>query len=325
MRPLRLGTRNSPLARWQAEWVSARLREHDVEVELVPISTSGDRQQRGPIEAIGMQGVFTKEIQLALLDNRVDLAVHSLKDLPTDPVPGLTLAAVPPRGLVGDALLSREGVKFADLPPGAKIGTGSIRRRAQLWHRRGDLEMLELRGNVDTRLEKLRQGDYDAIVLAEAGLERLGLAEHITERLSPHITLPAVGQGALGLECRVNDDETRHALSLLDDWATHCAVVAERALLQTLRGGCLAPVAAWGRMADDSRLAFDAVVLSTDGRRRLEVELLGDPQEAESLGQQAAQSLLSRGAAEMIESSRATQPEPGHLAPDKTPTDPEVA
>ncbi len=306
------------MARWQAEWVSARLREHEIDVELVPISTSGDRQQRGPIEAIGLQGVFTKEIQVSLLEDRVDLAVHSLKDLPTEPVPGLTLAAVPERGLVGDALLSRDGTLFADLPPGARIGTGSIRRRAQLWHRRADLEMLDLRGNVDTRLEKLRKGDYDAIVLAEAGLDRLGLAEHITERLTPQLTLPAVGQGALGIECRVNDDATRKALSLLDDWATHSAVVAERALLYGLRGGCLAPVAAWGRITSEGRLMLEAIVLSGDGRQRLSVELLGDPQEAEDLGQQAAESLLGRGAAELIEATRSPQPQPEHLAPDRS-------
>jgi hydroxymethylbilane synthase len=216
---VRIGTRGSPLARWQAEWVAARLAESGVDVVLVPIATQGDIQQRGPIGEIGTLGVFTKEIQRALLDRQVDLAVHSLKDLPTEPVEGLCLAAVPKRGPHGDVLISREGQSFAELPPGATIGTGSSRRRSQLWHARPDLKMLDVRGNVDTRLRKLQEGQYDALVLAEAGVTRLELRQHITEVLPQSLILPAVGQGALGLETRVDDERTRHLLSALDDKA----------------------------------------------------------------------------------------------------------
>ncbi len=188
---LRLGTRSSPLARWQADWVAARLQERGVTVEMVLISTQGDQQQSGPIGAIGVTGVFTKEIQRALLDGRIDLAVHSLKDLPTETVAGLCLAAVPEREAPGDALLSRKGESFESLPDGARVGTGSPRRRAQLWHARPTLDMQDVRGNVDTRLRKLDEGQYDALVLAESGLRRLGLAERITQILPKTLILPA--------------------------------------------------------------------------------------------------------------------------------------
>ena len=205
--PLRLGTRGSALARWQAEWVATRLKELGFEVELTPISTTGDRRHEA-IETIGREGIFTKEIQLALLDGRVDLAVHSLKDLPTVAAPGLCLAAVPERSPVADALVSARGEPLEELPNGAVIGTGSLRRRAQLLHHRRDLKMKDIRGNVDTRLQKLRQGGYDALVLAEAGLRRLNFADRITQILPLKIMLPAVGQGALGLETREEDIET---------------------------------------------------------------------------------------------------------------------
>ena len=302
---LRLGTRASPLARWQAEWVAARLRESGVEVELVLISTQGDQNQTAPVGEIGTFGVFTKEIQRALLDGRIDLAVHSLKDLPTEPVEGLCLAAVPPREAAGDALLSRDGRPFEELPPGARIGTGSVRRRAQLWHARPDLEMLDVRGNVDTRLRKLDEGQFEALVLAEAGLRRLGLADRITQVLPKSLILPAVGQGALGLETRNDDAAAKSCLAVLDDAATHASVLAERALLAALRGGCLAPVGAWGRVSG-GRLQLDAVVLSGDGRRRVAAEASGAPEEAESLGRQAADALLAQGAAEMIRAQRSS-------------------
>lgn len=301
---LRIGTRHSPLALWQAEWVAAALRAGGIEVELIHITTQGDVQQRGPIEQIGTLGVFTKEIQRALLDERVDLAVHSLKDLPTEPVEGLCLAAVPPRAPVGDALISREGLLLAELPHGAIIGTGSSRRRSQLLHLRGDLQMADIRGNVDTRLRKLQEGQYEAIVLAEAGLERLELTVHISQHLPPAVMLPAVGQGALGLETRAADTATRQKLELINHRATHQAVLAERALLAALRGGCLAPVGAWGRLADDGQLHLSAAVLSVDGRQRIAVEAAGSPSEAAQLGRRAAEELLSQGAAELIQSAR---------------------
>lgn len=301
---LRIGTRGSALARWQAEWVAGQLTAMGVEVELVPISTRGDREQSGPIAAIPGEGVFTKELQRSLLAGDIDLAVHSLKDLPTAPVEGLVLAAVPERSFTGDVLVSRGGVKFADLPAGATIGTGSLRRRAQLWHARPDLKMADVRGNVDTRLRKVAAGEYDALVLAEAGLDRLNLREHITEVLPKSLILPAVGQGALGIETRANDEPTRTALAPLDHHATHHAVLAERAMLATLRGGCLAPVGAWARIEADSQLHLDGVVLSGDGSQKLSASIIGDPATAHSLGEHVAQNLIAQGATNLIQACR---------------------
>ena len=302
---IRIGTRGSPLARWQAEWVAARLHEQGAAVELVYIVTQGDQQQTGAIGQIGAQGVFTKEIQRALIDSSIDLAVHSLKDLPTEPVAGLCLAAVPLRGPAGDVLISREGRPFADLPPGALVGTGSSRRRSQLWHVRPDLRMEDVRGNVDTRLRKLHAGEYDALVLAEAGITRLNLTEHITQVLPRSIMLPAVGQGALGLESRADDTATRSAATLLDHAPTHQAVLAERAMLAALRGGCLAPVGAWGRI-ENHALCLTGVVLSPDGKTRVEAAASGPIENAISIGEQVAAQLLAQGAGELIVAARET-------------------
>lgn len=301
-RPLRLGTRGSKLAQWQANWVAQQLQQAGFAVEVVLISTTGDQRQQEPIADVG-QGVFTKEIQRALLDDQVDLAVHSLKDLPTEPTPGLCLAAVPPRAAVGDALLSREGQTFDQLPQGAVIGTGSSRRRAQLWHRRPDLELRDLRGNVDTRLRKLHDGEFDAIILAEAGLSRLDLHAHITEILPLDWYLPAVGQGALGIETREDDATTRAAVGVLDHADTHAAVLAERALLAGLRAGCLAPVGAWGRVVN-GQLMLEAAVLSVDGRQRLTAHREGATGDAAALGQNAAEELIAAGATELIRDAR---------------------
>lgn len=301
---VRLGTRASLLARWQADWVAGRLRESGVEVELVPITTQGDAQQTGPIGAIGTQGVFTKELQRALLEGQIDLAVHSLKDLPTEPVPGLALAAVPPRGPVGDCLVSVRYRGFAELPERAVVGTGSLRRQAQLLAARPDLLLRDVRGNVDTRLRKLADGQYDALILAEAGLKRLGLDQHVTEVLPKSVVLPAVGQGALGIEARARDEATLRVLAHLDDRATHAAVTAERTLLAQLRGGCLAPIAAWAREDDAGQLRLDARVVARDGSRLLETFGVSGLDEAELLGQTAAQQLLADGAAELIAASR---------------------
>ena len=232
--PLRLGTRASPLARWQAGWVADQLAARGVAVELVPITTQGDVHS-APLGQIGGQGLFTKELQRALVAREIDLAVHSLKDLPTAAVPGLVLAAVPPRESTADCLICRQAESFDALPRGARVGTGSLRRKAQLLHHRPDLVIEEIRGNVDTRLRKLEQGQYDAIVLAEAGLRRLGMAERITQVLPRGIMLPAVGQGALGLETREDDPATQGAVRPLEDRAARAAVLAERALLAALR------------------------------------------------------------------------------------------
>ena len=273
MTHLRLGTRASPLAQWQANWVAAELRRHGVTVELVNITTSGDQQQTDAGSIVGT-GVFTKEIQRELLAGRIDLAVHSLKDLPTDTVPGLLLAAVPERAAVADVLVSDRFDSVESLPPGAVVGTGSLRRRAQFLHYRNDLEMRDIRGNVDTRLRKLREGHYEAIILAQAGLDRLGFTDRITQVLPLDMMLPAVGQGALGIESREDDAATRAALAVLNDAPTHAAVFAERAMLAALHGGCLAPIAAWGRI-EDGQLHLTGRVLDPAGLRRLEAESFG--------------------------------------------------
>jgi len=299
---VRLGTRASPLARWQANWVSRRLAELGADVKLVPIRTAGDRL-RGPIAAGSAVGVFTKELQHSLLDGRIDLAVHSLKDLPTERVEGLSLAAVPERAAVADALVSVRYASLEALPGAAVVGTGSLRRRAQLLCVRPDLAMKQVRGNVDTRLRKLSEGQYDALVLAEAGLVRLECEDTIRERLPTSIMLPAVGQGALGLETRGDDGPLRELLSGLDHPPTHAAVTAERAMLSALAGGCLAPIAAWGRV-EDGRLILSARVLSSDGRRRLDASVTGDPEDADELGRRAAEELLAQGAAELIRQAR---------------------
>ncbi len=301
---LRLGTRGSPLARWQASWVADTLdRLADVEVEVIEIRTQGDRQQVGPVGAIGSQGVFTKELQNALLANEIDLAVHSLKDLPTDPEPGLVLAAVPERGPVADVLVSRHHRPFAELPQAAWIGTGSLRRRSQLLAARPDLQMLECRGNVETRLRKLEEGQFDAIVLAEAGLVRLGWADRITQQLAPAPLVPAVGQGALGIETREDDSATRAAVASIHHADTFHAVLAERAMLNALRGGCLAPVGGYGRV-ERGQLRLVGVVASVDGRQTRRVEVQGPALEAEQLGRQAAEQLRQQGADALIAASR---------------------
>jgi hydroxymethylbilane synthase len=290
------------LAQWQANWVAAELRRHGVSVELVNITTSGDQQQTASGQLIGT-GVFTKEIQRELLAGRIDLAVHSLKDLPTDAVPGLVLAAVPERAAVADVLVSDRYDSVDALPPGAVVGTGSLRRRAQLLHYRNDLEMRDIRGNVDTRLRKLREGQYEAIILAQAGLERLGLSDRITQVLPLDMMLPAIGQGALGIEAREDDAATRAALTALDHAATHAAVLAERAMLAALEGGCLAPIAAWGRI-ENSQLHLIGRVLDPAGLRKLEAETFGTFTDAETVGKRVAEDLLTRGAAELIAGCR---------------------
>jgi hydroxymethylbilane synthase len=295
---LRLGTRASPLARWQAEWIAARLRERGAEVELINITTQGDVKS-GPLGQIGGTGLFTKELQRALATGQIDVAVHSLKDLPTEPAPGLALAAVPTRESTADVLFSARFNSLQSLPRGARVGTGSLRRKAQLLHARPDLAIEDIRGNVETRVRKVDDGEFDAIVLAEAGLKRLGLAERITQILPRTMMLPAVGQGALGIETRADDQRTRLAVSALDDDHTHQAVLAERTLLATLRAGCLAPVGALAWVEDD-RLKLQAVVLSADGTQRLSAGAVLPSNDAIYLGQMVAEELIGLGAAELI-------------------------
>jgi hydroxymethylbilane synthase len=299
---LRLGTRASALAQWQANWVASRLATLGVPVELVHITTQGD-VRTGPLATLDGTGLFTKQLQQALLDETIDLAVHSLKDLPTEQPADLLLAAVPEREACFDALVSNFCCTLDQLPAGSRVGTGSSRRRSQLLHYRHDLQIDEIRGNVDTRLRKLDEGQYQAIVLAQAGLIRLGLGWRAAQALQPPLMLPAVGQGALGIECRAADLRTRNVLAHLDDIGTRAAVTAERAMLAQLRGGCLAPVGAWGRYRG-GRLLLEAVVLSGDGRTRIASQVEGLAGQAVGVGQQAAAELLQQGAAELIAAAR---------------------
>jgi hydroxymethylbilane synthase len=302
MSKLRLGTRGSALARWQAEWVAARLTERGVDVELVPITTQGD-VKTGPLNEIGGMGLFTKELQWALLNRQIDLAVHSLKDLPTDPVEGLALAAVPERESTADVLVSNQADRVESLPQQARIGTGSLRRKAQLLFARPDLVVEDIRGNVETRLRKLDDRQFDAIVLAEAGLKRLGLAEPIRHVIPRSLMLPAVGQGALGIEARADDEQTRGLLAPLDHEHTHRAVLAERTLLHSLGTGCMAPVGALAWI-ESNRLHLQAAVLATDGSRRIAANAETPISDAITLGHIVAEELLLQGAGELIAAAR---------------------
>jgi hydroxymethylbilane synthase len=299
--PLRLGTRGSPLALWQAHYVADRLRLVSAPraVELVRIETDGDRDQASALSAMGGFGVFTKAIQNALLANRADVAVHSLKDLPTIPEPELELVAVPPRGPTGDAFVSTKHRRFDDLPEGAVVGTSSLRRRAQVLNRRRDLRLIDLRGNIETRLRKLDEQGLDAIVLAEAGLIRLGLQDRVTEVLDPSWMLPAVGQGAIGLECRAADEDTKHLVEELRDPATFARVSAERAMLYALGGGCLVPIGTTSKIADGV-LTVRGAVLSGDGRRRVVATHSGPADAPLAVGQELAAMLIAEGAAELL-------------------------
>jgi hydroxymethylbilane synthase len=295
--PLRIGTRGSPLALWQAHYVAGLIRPLVTarEVVLVEIQTTGDEVRDQPLGQIGGQGVFTKEIQRALLAGQVDVAVHSLKDLPTIEVAGLILAAVPERASVGDALVSNKHRSFDALPKGATVATGSLRRRSQALHRRPDLRLVDIRGNVETRLRKLAEQGLDGLILAQAGLERLGLQEHITEILDRQWMLPAVGQGSLAIECRADDAVTRALLEPLNHAATRQSVLAERAMLRELGGGCLVPIGAEA-LVQGGKLKLRGVVLSNDGSRRIESSVEGSAADAESLGIQVADQLRRAGA-----------------------------
>jgi hydroxymethylbilane synthase len=297
-RPIRLATRGSPLARWQADHVAGLLAPKPV--EFVYVRTEGDRVQDVSLSVLGGQGVFTKEVQLAVLRGDADVAVHSLKDLPTEETKGLVLAAVPPRGPTGDALISNRYARWNELPHGARVASGSMRRRALIKNRRDDITLVDLRGNVETRLQKLDDGDLDAIILAEAGLVRLRFENRIREVLDPNWFVRAVGQGALGLECRADDIDTRGALAPLDCPITHPAVLAERAFLRELGGGCQVPIAAAGHVAGNE-LRLHGVVLSVDGTARLDGHVSGSIGTADALGRQLADELLARGAGELLQ------------------------
>lgn len=291
-----IGSRGSRLALWQANHIQARLVELGVETRIEVITTTGDRFQSGPLREIGNKGLFTKEIEEALLDGRIDLAVHSLKDMPTELPEGLQITATPEREDPRDAMV---GVSLVGLPSGARVGTGSLRRVAQLCVARPDLIVEPVRGNVDTRLRKLDEGQFDAIVLASAGLRRLGWSERITEYLSPDIMCPAVGQGALAIETRKDGGLAEEKVALLDDPDTRAAITAERAVLKVLGGGCQVPVGAHAWITD-GRIRMIAVVSSPDGRQLVRREMEGEPRSAGLLGEEMGKELLSAGAAGIL-------------------------
>ena len=293
MARLRIGSRGSQLALWQANHVSGLLRERGHKVEIEVIKTTGDKITEVALAQVGTKGMFTKEIEEALAEGRVDLAVHSLKDLPTELASSFTLAAVMKRQDPRDVFLSLRYDRFTDLPQGARVGTSSLRRQAQIKSVRPDLSIFPLRGNVDTRLRKLESGEFDAIILAAAGLNRLGRTERVCEILPAEVMCPAVGQGALGIEARADDAATLKELAFLDDSATRRATAAERALLRTLGGGCQVPIGAYAE-AVDGTLRLSAIVAQPDGSEVLREQQTGD--NPEELGARVGKALLARGA-----------------------------
>jgi len=301
MKHLRIGTRGSLLAKWQAESVRKQLFAlAGVEAEIVIIKTSGDKIQQAPLSQIGGKGIFIKELEDALLDESIDLAVHSVKDIPTEVPRGLSFPAVCRRDDIRDCLISPTGSTLENLRQGARVGTSSLRRRAQLLRLRTDLDIRELRGNVDTRLRKVGDGEYDAIVLAKAGLDRLGLSQRISETFAPELFMPAVGQGAIAVEARLNDNETGDLLSKLDDPETRAAIITERALLGALQGGCQVPIGAWARI-ERGEMVLEACVTSVDGQQHVRQRLTGPPDQGVQLGEQMARLLMETGAQTILE------------------------
>jgi len=301
--PMRIGTRGSQLALWQARWVQKAIGRLFPEqtIELKVIKTQGDKILDVPLARVGGKGLFVKEIEEALMDGSIDLAVHSMKDMPAELPRGLCIGAVPRRENPLDALITNGYPSFEALPEGARVGTSSLRRAAQLLGRRPDLTIVPLRGNLDTRLRKLTATDLDAVVLAAAGLHRLDMADRITEYLDPAVMMPAVGQGALCIEHRDQDPATGPLLSLLDHVPSHIAVTAERAFLRRLEGGCQIPIAAHARIESD-RLILAGLVAEIDGSRIITSTLTGDGRNAAAIGTQLAQTLIDQGADTILES-----------------------
>ncbi|MGB6883803.1 MAG: hydroxymethylbilane synthase [Candidatus Acidiferrum sp.] len=301
MRHLRISTRGSLLAKWQAEFVRKQLfADAGVETEIVVIKTSGDKLQLSPLTQIGGKGIFIKELEEALLEETIDLAVHSVKDIPTDTPSRLMFPAVCRRADVRDCLVGAKGATLGSLRQGARVGTGSLRRQAQLRHMRPDLDVRDLRGNVDTRLRKVESGEYDAIMLAKAGLDRLGWSERITETFAPEVFLPAVGQGAIAVECRLKDLEAGEVVERLDDAETRTAIIAERALLAALHGGCQVPLGAWARI-ERGELVMEACVCSADGLQYIRQRATSAIEQAAELGGHMATLLMEAGAQSILE------------------------
>ena len=297
-----IGTRGSKLALWQAKWVKASILRHHPEltVELSIIKTKGDKILDVPLSKVGGKGLFVKEIEEALLDGRIDLAVHSMKDMPAEIPQGLCIGAVPEREEPRDVLITRRGLSLEELPPGAKIGTSSLRRAAQLLHARTDISISPLRGNLDTRLKKLESDNLDAIVLAAAGVRRMGLADRITQTLDESIMLPAVGQGALCIEIREADPQITPIISALDDSSTRKVVMGERAFLSRLEGGCQVPIAGHGYV-DENGYTLTGLVCEVDGSRLIKQSRTGPPDQSEKIGLELAEALLAKGAGKILE------------------------
>ncbi|HLH09328.1 MAG TPA: hydroxymethylbilane synthase [Terriglobales bacterium] len=297
MARLRIGSRGSQLALWQANHIAERLRAQGHEVEIEIIKTTGDKILDVALAKVGTKGMFTKEIEEALFEARVDLAVHSLKDLPTELAPEFEIAAITERQNPRDAFLSRNFESITHLPEGARVGTSSLRRQAQLKAIRPDLQVFPLRGNVDTRLRKLEEGEYDAIILASAGLNRLGLTKRIRQILPAEVMCPAAGQGALGIEIRAGDEDTRRQLQFLNHVATRTSTIAERALLNELGGGCQVPIGAFAEVISNE-IKLIGVVARPDGSTV--IRETGTSRDPQILGEQLGQSLLNRGGREIL-------------------------
>lgn len=309
MTTVRIATRESALALWQAEYVKAQL-EHfhpDITVVLVPMTTKGDIWLDTPLAKIGGKGLFVKELEVAMLEDRADIAVHSMKDLPVDFPPGLDLEVICPREDPRDAFVSNTYANLSDLPQGAIVGTSSLRRQCQLKAKRPDLDIRDLRGNVNTRLRKLDEGQYDAIILAAAGLIRLEMSERIAQHIEPEEMLPANGQGAVGIECRLNDENIKTLLAPLECSSTRIRVLTERAMNKALEGGCQVPIASYSVIsADGKEVHLRGLVGAVDGSEIIESEITGPIEQGEVLGNTLAQELLSRGADKILQQVYAT-------------------
>jgi len=301
VKPIRIGTRGSMLAKWQAEFIRKKIfQATGVDAEIVLIKTTGDKLQTASFAQIGGKGVFIKELEEALLNEEVDLAVHSVKDIPTDVPSRLCFPAICRREDTRDCLVAAKDETLSTLRHGARVGTSSLRRQAQIRHARPDLDIRDLRGNVDTRLRKVESGEYDAILLAKAGLDRLGWSNRISEVLSAEVCMPAVGQGAIGVQARLKDTEIADAIAPLDDFETRQSIIAERSLLGALEGGCQVPLGAWARF-ERGELVLDAVVCSPDGLQYVRQRATAPPEQARELGAQVAQLLIDFGAREILE------------------------
>ncbi|MFW5874734.1 MAG: hydroxymethylbilane synthase [bacterium] len=300
-RTIRIGTRGSKLALWQAGWVKDRILEYHprTNIELKVIKTSGDKILDVPLAKVGGKGLFVKEIEEALLEGRIHLAVHSMKDMPGIMPDGLCIASVPEREIPWDVLIARKAPSTHELPHGAKVGTSSLRRASQLLNFRRDFEILPLRGNIDTRIKKLSSENLDAVILAAAGVKRLGYMHHATANIDPEVILPAVGQGALCIEARENDDPVMALLKEIHHHETACTVFAERAFLHRLEGGCQVPIAAFARMHGQS-LDLEGMVAETDGSLMIKDRITGPADKPEALGAELAERLIKRGAGDIV-------------------------